>query len=83
MAQIHARGKTQNKRFQFNAPTDLIDEFAKKKELLSSFGLTIDLTEDFVKALKDGVKTIDKKLAELGGAGTGANTEPENQPPTV
>lgn len=83
MAQIHPRGKAQNKRIQFNAPADLVDEFTAKKEQLLKFGLTIDLTEDFIKALRDGIKTIDKKLGELGSNGAGETTEPNNQQTTA
>lgn len=80
MAQIHPRGKAQNKRFQFNAPADIVDEFIEKKsQLLKHHDLTVDLTEDFVKVIKDAIKQIDKRLSELSESQSGNNTGRENQ----
>lgn len=65
MAQIQPKGKSQNKRMQFNAPSDLLEEFAEKKDALDAFGLSVDMTEDFVKVIKDTIKQMDKRLSEL------------------
>lgn len=65
MAVIQPRGKATNKRFQFTAPAELIDEFNQKKELLERTDLSIDMTDDFIKVIKDAIKTIDKRLAEV------------------
>lgn len=64
MAQIQPKGKKQNKRFQFNAPLELLEEFEVKKAALDALGLTVDMTEDFVKVIKDTLKQMDKRLSE-------------------
>ena len=64
MAQIQPKGKKQNKRFQFNAPLELLEEFEEKKAALDALGLTVDMTEDFVKVIKDTLKQMDKRLSE-------------------
>lgn len=65
MAVIQPRGKATNKRFQFTAPADTIDEFMLKREELEKAGLSIDMTDDFVKVIKDAIKSMDKRLAEV------------------
>ncbi|EAT0258102.1 hypothetical protein EXO80_24775 [Salmonella enterica] len=65
MATIQPRGKTPNKRYQFSAPTEIVDEFMSKKEQLEAHELAIDLTDDFVKVLKDAIKMMDKRLTEV------------------
>ncbi|MCL6336391.1 hypothetical protein EXT65_21595 [Pectobacterium carotovorum subsp. carotovorum] len=67
MAQIQQKGKSHNKRFQFYAPSELLDELAEKKEKLERHNLVVDMTDDFVKVIKDAIKTIDKRLDDLSG----------------
>lgn len=64
MAQIQPKGRKQNKRFQFNAPLELLEEFEEKKAALDALGLTVDMTEDFVKVIKDTLRQMDKRLSE-------------------
>lgn len=82
MAQIQPKGRKQNKRFQFNAPLELLEEFEEKKAALDTLGLTVDMTEDFVKVIKDTLKQMDKRLSEsddnIGGtsiAGSNLQTQ--------
>lgn len=65
MAVIQPKGRSQNKRFQFNAPSEILDEFAQKKEELDRLGLSVDMTEDLVKVIKDTIKQMDKRLSEV------------------
>jgi len=78
MAQIQPKGKKQNKRFQFNAPLELLEEFEVKKAALDALGLTVDMTEDFVKVIKDTLKQMDKRLSETednrGGVSNSGNS---------
>jgi hypothetical protein len=83
MAVIQARGKAQNKRFQFTAPADIVDEFLQKKEQLEASNLVVDLTDDFVKVLKEAIKAIDKRLADGKESQNLANTNGVNSQPNV
>ncbi|WP_303745519.1 hypothetical protein [Enterobacter hormaechei] len=78
MAQIQPKGKKQNKRFQFNAPLELLEEFEEKKAALDALGLSVDMTEDFVKVIKDTLKQMDKRLSESDDNKGGTSTAGSN-----
>lgn len=65
MALIQPRGKIQNKRIQFTAPADIVDEFTAKKELLAKHNITVNLADDFIKVLKSAIKDMEKWIIEI------------------
>ncbi|EMX5186696.1 hypothetical protein SJ093_18045 [Citrobacter freundii] len=65
MAVIKPKGSTLKKKFQFQVPVNLLDEYREKKELLEGLNQSVDITDNLVKAFKDAIKEMDKCLADL------------------
>ena len=64
MAVIKPKGSTK-KKFQFQVPVNLLDEYREKKELLEGFNQSVDITDNLVKAFRDAIKEMDKCLNDL------------------
>lgn len=65
MAVIQPKDSLNKKKFQFQVPAPILNEYKKKKELLESYNQRVDISDDLVKALKDAIKQMDKHLTEL------------------
>ncbi|EJR7646720.1 hypothetical protein N1I05_005465 [Escherichia coli] len=65
MAVIQPKDSLNKKKFQFQVPVPILNEYKEKKELLESYNQRVDISDDLVKALKDAIKQMDKHLSEI------------------